>query len=76
MISNVFCCRLFLKNKKTVNCAYKVSSKPSIEIDNKYGEVQVVAWDKDSVKLEAIIIATSDKLLDIQKLLGKVNVVL
>jgi len=65
----------FFEEQKKVNCAYKVASMPSIEVDNKYGEVQIVAWEKDSVKLEATIIATSDKLQDIQKLMGKVNVV-
>lgn len=65
----------FFEEEKKVSCAYKVLAIPSIEIDNKYGEVQVVTWQKDSVKLEATIIATSDKLQDLSKLMGKVDVV-
>ena len=64
----------FFEEKKTVSCAYKVSANPTVEIENQYGSVQIITWDKDSVKLEAAVLATSDKVQDIQKLMAKVEV--
>lgn len=45
---------------------YKVTSKSTIEVYNKYGKVHVIAWDKDSVKFEVdmTISASDQKKLD------------
>ncbi len=58
----------FFEEKKQVNCSYKVGESPSVELNNQYGEIQIESWEKDSVKLEATITATSNRLEDIQKL--------
>lgn len=65
----------FFEEKKEIRCAYKVEASPSVELNNQYGEVQIVSWDKDSVKVEATITATSDRLDDITKLLNRVEVI-
>lgn len=58
---------------KTVS--YAVNEQTSIELNNQYGEVQIIAWDKDSIKVEANTIVTSDKIVELAKLLSMVEVV-
>ncbi|MBL4710560.1 MAG: hypothetical protein JKY48_19200 [Flavobacteriales bacterium] len=79
------CCVLFfssfvkagnLEETKVKNVAYAISSQAYIELNNQYGEIQVVTWEKDSFKLEATITASTDKgYADIDKLLNMVEVV-
>ena len=45
---------------------YKVNEKSTVEVQNKYGKVHVISWDKDSVKIEIDmrISASDDKKLN------------
>ncbi len=55
---------------KTLKKSYKVDKKASLEIDNKYGQVIVNTWQKDSIVIRIKVTAyakdkdASDKLLD------------
>lgn len=46
------------KNKE-LHKAYKVGQGVNVEIENKYGKVQVNTWDKDSVKIDIKILLRS-----------------
>ena len=55
-------------------CNYAISGQPFIELNNQYGDIQVIGWEKDSVKLEATIRVSSNKLDDIDKLINMVDI--
>lgn len=40
------------QKEKTVNRSFKLSDETEIEVSNKYGDVHIVPWDKDSVRFE------------------------
>lgn len=44
---------------KTVKKSYKIKQDSRVEISNKYGHIHVNTWNKDSVKFEVLITATS-----------------
>lgn len=79
------CCILFfsgytkaenLEESKVKNVAYAISNQAYVELNNQYGEIQVETWEKDSFKLEATIIAATDKgREDLEKLLNMVEVI-
>jgi hypothetical protein len=35
--------------------AFKVGERPELKITNKYGSIQLISWDKDSIKMEVSI---------------------
>lgn len=56
--------------KKTV----PVNSKMTLELDNKYGNIHINPWDKDSVSVIADIEATSSNLQRLNKMFNGVDV--
>jgi hypothetical protein len=65
---------LAFEESRSSSCAYQVEGRASVEINNQYGQVQVHSWDKDSVKVEVVISASSGKQDDLQKLLDMVSI--
>jgi hypothetical protein len=63
------------EESKKESYTYAIIGQAAVELNNQYGEVQVVEWDKDSVKLEATITARSSRMEDIQKLMDMIEVV-
>lgn len=59
---------------KVVKFAYQVDRTASVELDNQYGEIEIIAWDKDSVKVEASIEVRSDDVFDAKELYDLVEV--
>lgn len=49
------------EKQKTVTRAFKLAPETEIEVTNKYGDIQVVPWDKDSVRFEIKLKVVSNK---------------
>lgn len=49
------------ENSRTVRQAYKISSNAEIQVINKYGDIRLIPWDKDSVVFEIDFSVTSNK---------------
>lgn len=62
----------FTDTKQIVK-SFKVKTTTKIEVYNKYGKIQVIQWDKDSVKFNIMLVAKSDDAKDAQNLLNNVD---
>lgn len=62
----------FEKTKSVVK-TYFVSKDCSVQISNKYGDVQIVPWDKDSVKLEMNVKVVNKKEEDAIKKINNID---
>ncbi len=49
------------ENSKTVREAYRISSGTEVQVINKYGDIHLVPWEKDSVVFEIDLSVTSTK---------------
>lgn len=59
---------------KRMEHSYPLSSASLIEIENKYGDVEVEVWDKDSIRFEIEIIVHSDKEEELDGMLNMIKV--
>jgi len=57
-----------ITDKQSVSRSYPVSHETSLEVQNKYGKIQVATWDKDSVAIEVDIILTESSNSKLKKL--------
>lgn len=65
-----------LEKTKVKRVAYAISNQTYVELSNQYGDVQIITWEKDSIRLEATITASSDKgSEDLEKLMNMVEVI-
>ena len=62
------------KKQKSYSKSYNVSSGDRISLDNQFGEMKLITWDKNEVKVDASITAMSDDETDVQKLLDQISV--
>ncbi|MCU0450283.1 MAG: hypothetical protein MUC97_10665 [Bernardetiaceae bacterium] len=58
---------------KKINLDFKASPQVALHISNKYGAVQLVAWAKDSVKLEAEVVAKAADRTQAERILERVT---
>lgn len=49
------------EKEKTVNKSFKLSAETEIEVTNKYGDITIVPWEKDSVRFEIKLNVTTNK---------------
>jgi hypothetical protein len=49
------------ENSRTVRQAYRVSSNVEVQVNNKYGDIHLIPWEKDSVVFEIDFSVTSNK---------------
>lgn len=63
----------FEKSKK-IEKTYPLSPATYVEIYNKYGDIEVELWDKDSIKLEIFITVHSDKEEDLDGMFNLVSI--
>ncbi len=61
------------KVKKMVK-SYALSQNTYVEIENKYGDIEIENWDKDSIRLEIVITVHSDKDEDLDKMLNNIKI--
>ncbi|HUS01239.1 MAG TPA: hypothetical protein VMY77_05910, partial [Chitinophagaceae bacterium] len=62
------------KKQKSYSKSYGVSSSDRINLDNQFGEMKLITWEKNEVKVDASITAMSDDQADVQKLLDQITV--
>lgn len=60
-------------NNKSVTQTFKVSSETTVEINNKYGRIHVIPWDKDSVQITANLSVYSNNLTRLEKVKNSIN---
>ncbi len=74
----IFCFQLgktmAFEEKKKVTCGYDIDKTASIELTNQYGDIEIVQWEKDSIRLEATIVVNSDDQEDLSELMDMVEV--
>jgi hypothetical protein len=49
------------ENSRTVTKAYRIASNVEVQVINKYGDIHLIPWDKDSVVFEIDFSVTSNK---------------
>jgi hypothetical protein len=54
--------------------SYQVSEKTSVEVSNKYGKINVITWDKDSVRFEVDVRFSAGNMDKLQKLKNNIKV--
>lgn len=54
LLSNISFGQDFRKNR-VEHKSFKVGERPELKITNKYGTIQLIAWNKDSIKMEVSI---------------------
>jgi hypothetical protein len=59
---------------KKIKYAFQIDQAASIELDNQYGDIEVVDWEKDSIKIEASITVKSENINEINEMFGLVEV--
>ncbi len=63
-----------LSQTKTFDKVFSVNTATTMDINNKYGKIDLLNWDKDSVKIEVLVTARSNDKEKISKLLAGVDV--
>ena len=58
------------EEKKTLLYSYPLNAETYVEIQNKYGNVEVDLWDKDSIEVRIEITVQSDKDEDLDEMMG------
>jgi len=61
------------KSKKIIK-SFPISQSAYVEIENKYGDVDIETWDKDSIRFEIIITVQSDKSDELESMLKLVKI--
>ena len=61
------------ENSRTVREAYKISSGTEVQVINKYGDINLVPWEKDSVVFEIDFSVTSNKQAKVDKIFDYVD---
>lgn len=62
------------EKSRKIEKAYPISSTTYVEIENKYGDIEIEIWDKDSIRFDIEIIAHSDKEEDLDEMLDLIKV--
>src|SRR5690606_391686 len=64
----------FIERKKTIVKLYDVNAKETLHIDNRYGDVQVVLWDKSSIRIDITITANASSESRVNDILNSVKI--
>ena len=59
--------------KKNAQRVFQAGPETTIEVDNKYGKIHVVSWQKDSVKFLAELVVSSSNLARLQKIKNNIR---
>ena len=63
-----------VEKKKTYSKSYPVSSSEKISLSNQFGEMKIMTWEKNEVKLDASITAKADDDKRAQEILDKITI--
>lgn len=61
-------------DEKTEVIEYAISKDASVELKNQYGDVEILGWEKDSIRIEATISVSSSNFMDLNKLMDMVEI--
>lgn len=59
---------------RIIDNTYPISPSTYTEIENKYGDIEVELWDKDSIRFEIEIIVHSDKEEELNEMLNMIRI--
>lgn len=62
------------ENQRVISKTFKINSDSRVELKNMYGDVEILNWDKDSVKVQATLRAVASDGSIIVQMLNDVNV--
>jgi hypothetical protein len=63
----------YTKEKK-INKTFDVQKEASLNIDNRYGNVDVITWNKNEIQIEITITTSGNKESQVQKQLDNITV--
>jgi len=63
-----------VEKKKTYTKSYPVSASEKISLSNQFGEMKIMTWEKNEVKVDATIIAKADDDKRAQEILDKITI--
>jgi len=63
-----------VEKKKTYSKSYPVSSSEKISLSNQFGEMKIMTWEKNEVKVDASITAKADDDKRAQEILDKITI--
>lgn len=64
----------FYEETKEVNGTFALNSESYVEIENKYGNIEILNWEKDSVKFEISITVRSEKHHKLSDMLDRIEI--
>lgn len=62
------------EKSKSINKSFDVNSKASLEIYNKYGDINVTSWDQNRVEIDVKITVKGNDMDDVEDILEKIRV--
>ncbi|MEO5999869.1 MAG: hypothetical protein ABIN89_23745 [Chitinophagaceae bacterium] len=63
-----------VEKQKTYSKTYSISADDNISINNQFGEVKVIGWNKNEVKVDVIIIGKSETDERAQEILDRISI--
>jgi hypothetical protein len=63
-----------VEKKKSYSKSYPVSSNEKISLSNQFGEMKIMTWDKNEIKVDVSIIAKADDDKRAQEILDKISI--
>ncbi len=63
-----------VEKKKTYSKSYPVSASEKISLSNQFGEMKIMTWEKNEVKVDVTIIAKADDDKRAQEILDKITI--
>ena len=62
------------KKQKSYTKSYNVSSNDKISLENQFGEMKLITWDKNEVKVDVSITGSSDDETRAQKIVDRISI--
>ena len=66
--------KLKQEKSKTIKKQYSVDRNATVNIDNKYGNINITTWNKNSVEITVVITVKGNSLSSVEKKLSGINV--
>lgn len=62
------------KKSKSYSKSYSIGSSDKVNLSNQFGEMKIMTWDKNEVKVDATIIGKSDEEARAQEILDRISI--
>lgn len=63
-----------LERNRSISKAFYINKNTEVQVTNKYGNIQVINWNKDSVRLEINIEVSGNKISKVNNTFAEINV--